>query len=128
MAGAGTLTIVAPINSPRQFPREVLHAATKVTITFQVREFDQVTVVDLTGLVPRLRLRRDVRDAVNLFESADGTVATPASGNCTIDVPTTAIPDADELWGELVLEDGAGDEVSQIAFKFHIGAGAGVAA
>jgi len=121
----GALTLVAPVNSPRQHPREVIHAATALTITFQVRARDQVTAIDLTGLTPKFRARRDIRDTVDLFE-VTGSVTSPAAGLCTVALVPSSIPDADEIWAELVLEDGAGDEIYQVAYRLAIGAGASV--
>lgn len=123
----GAITLLAPIHSARQHPGQRIHAATALTITFKVRQPNGQTALSLSGLTPVMRVRRDLRDATNLWQSDDGTVTDAAGGLCTIALPASAITAAGIYWAELALKESGGDEVYQVAYRLDVQAGAGAA-
>lgn len=98
-------------------------ARTEVAVTFSVREPDHATLVDITGLVPTLRVSTSPRDSAPFFVSAAGSIISGPLGTCLVSIPATALLVSGEYWAELSLTL-AGVQKELIGFYLYVTGGA----
>ncbi len=123
---AGTMSIVAPLRSRRQYPREVLHARAATVITFAVTEPDQFTPVSLAGLTARLRMREHLRAGAYAVDVACELVAGGVGGLCTAAIPAGPLATSGDYPGELAIFDATLAQIAAVSFLFTVQAGASI--
>lgn len=118
-----TVEFLAPLNSKRQFPADRLHSETLTTIKFTVTERDQCSAVNLAGHTGKFRAKADFTDDDWIFEN-DVTVTDAVNGFAEVVLLATDIIDPEEIWAELVLFDGSGDQVGSVSYFLPVTRGA----
>lgn len=98
--------ILALIDGPRTEPASKLSPGVLTTVRLRYVQRDAVTAVDLTSLTARFRAKRNPFDAAFLFDiTSTSYVGDPRNGVVDLIMPEAAIPDADELHAEALLEN-----------------------